>query len=437
MDLSGAVIGFLLMLALMFVGLHVAAVMLIVALLGAAIYLGPAIVDALGMQLWSGTNNFVLLAIPLFVLLGELLVRGGATDRIYRALSDWLAPLPGGLLHTNIGACALFAAVSGSSVATAATISTVALPAFSDRKYDTKMVLGSIAAGATLGILIPPSIILIIYGAMTNTSVGRLYAAGVIPGLVLTALFMLVIVAACWINPALAADRPPPVPLRDRLRRLADLLPPFGIFLMVMGSIYLGWATPTEAAAVGVLAALLLVWYYGTLSITLLHACFLTTVQVTAMIVLIVSGAFYLNFVLGVLGVPQALARFVSDIGATPVQMMYILFIFYLILGSFLETLSMMIGTIPVVFPLVVALKIDPVWFGIFLVIMCELALITPPVGMNLYVVQGVRREGSIMDVIRGTMPFLFMMFLLVVVLIHWPELALWLPNLSFGRGNP
>ncbi len=437
MDLSGAVIGFLLMLALMFVGLHVAAVMLIIALLGAAIYLGPAIVDALGMQLWGGTNNFVLLAIPLFVLLGELLVRGGATDRIYRALSDWLAPLPGGLLHTNIGACALFAAVSGSSVATAATIGTVALPAFRDRKYDTKMVLGSIAAGATLGILIPPSINMIIYGAMTNTSVGRLYAAGVVPGLVLTALFMLVIVVACWINPALAADRPPPVPLRERLHRLADLVPPFGIFLMVMGSIYLGWATPTEAAAVGVLAALLLVWYYGTLSVTLLHECFLTTVQVTAMIVLIVSGALYLNFVLGVLGVPQALARFVSDIGATSVQMMYILFVFYLILGCFLETLSMMIGTIPVVFPLVMALKIDPVWFGIFLVVMCELALITPPVGMNLYVVQGVRREGSIMDVIRGTTPFLFMMFLLVVVLIHWPGLALWLPNLSFGRGNP
>lgn len=437
MDLSGAVIGFLLMLALMFVGLHVAAVMLIIALLGAAIYLGPAIVDALGMQLWGGTNNFVLLAIPLFVLLGELLVRGGATDRIYRALSDWLAPLPGGLLHTNIGACALFAAVSGSSVATAATIGTVALPAFKDRKYDTKMVLGSIAAGATLGILIPPSINMIIYGAMTNTSVGRLYAAGVVPGLMLTALFMLVIVVACWINPALAADHPPPVPLQERLRRLADLVPPFGIFLMVMGSIYLGWATPTEAAAVGVLAALLLVWYYGTLSITLLHECFLTTVQVTAMIVLIVSGAFYLNFVLGVLGVPQALARFVSDIGATPLQMMYILFVFYLILGCFLETLSMMIGTIPVVFPLVMALKIDPVWFGIFLVVMCELALITPPVGMNLYVVQGVRREGSIMDVIRGTTPFLFMMFLLVVILIHWPELALWLPNLSFGQGNP
>lgn len=437
MDLSGAVIGFLLMLALMFVGLHVAAVMLIIALLGAAIYLGPAIVDALGMQLWGGTNNFVLLAIPLFVLLGELLVRGGATDRIYRALSDWLAPLPGGLLHTNIGACALFAAVSGSSVATAATIGTVALPAFKDRKYDTKMVLGSIAAGATLGILIPPSINLIIYGAMTNTSVGRLYAAGVVPGLVLTALFMLVIVVACWINPALAADRPLPVPMRDRLRRLTDLVPPFGIFLMVMGSIYLGWATPTEAAAVGVLAALLLVWYYGTLSVALLHECFLTTVQVTAMIVLIVSGAFYLNFVLGVLGVPQALARFVSDIGATPLQMMYILFVFYLILGCFLETLSMMIGTIPVVFPLVVALKIDPVWFGIFLVVMCELALITPPVGMNLYVVQGVRREGPIMDVIRGTTPFLLMMFLLVVVLIHWPQLALWLPNLSFGRGNP
>ena len=432
---AGAAVGFVLMLALMFTGLHVAAVMLIIALLGAAVYVGPAVVDALGTQLWSGTNNFVLLAIPLFVLLGELLVRGGATDRIYRALSDWLTPLPGGLLHTNIGACALFAAVSGSSVATAATIGTVALPAFRDRNYDVRMVLGSIAAGATLGILIPPSINLIIYGAMTNTSVGRLYAAGVIPGLLLTALFMIVIVAACWVKPELAADVRTPTPLAARIRRLLDLLPPFAIFIMVMGSIYLGWATPTEAAAVGVLAALLLVWFYGTLSIKLLHECFLTTVQVTSMIMLIVAGALYLNFVLGILGVPQALAKFVSEIGASPVQMMYVLFIFYLILGCFLETLSMMIGTIPVVFPLIAALKIDPVWFGIFLVVMCELALITPPVGMNLYVVQGVRREGSITDVIQGTAPFLIMMVLLVVILIHWPELALWLPNLSFGKG--
>lgn len=430
--LADAAIGFVLMLGLMFMGLHVATVMCAIALLAAALYLGPGILGAFGTQLWGASDNFVLLAVPLFVLLGEFLVRGGATDRMYRALSDWLSPLPGGLLHTNIGASALFAAVSGSSVATAATIGTVALPTFRRRGYDPRLVLGSIAAGATLGILIPPSINMIIYGAMTNTSVGRLYAAGVVPGLLLTLLFFLVIIAVCWLKPSYAGAREKTAPLAERLRRLVDLMPPVVIFGGVMGSIYAGWATPTESAAVGVLLALGLAAVYGNLSIRMLHECFITTVNVTAMIVLIVAMAFYLNFVMGILGIPQALANFVAQIGATPTQMMYVLFVFYLILGCFLETLSMMVGTIPVVFPLILALKIDPVWFGIFLVVMCEMALITPPVGMNLYVVQGIRREGSIVEVITGTMPFLVMMFLLTILLIHVPDLALWLPRLSF-----
>lgn len=428
-----AIVGFLVMLGLMFLGLHVATAMFAVGLLGASVYLGVPVINALGTQLWNVTDNFVLLAVPMFVLLGELLVNGGSTDRMYRALSDWFNPLPGGLLHTNIAASAMFAAVSGSSVATAATISTVALPAFRDRDYDVRLVLGSICAGATLGILIPPSINMIIYGAMTNTSVGRLYAAGVIPGVLLTLLFMGVVVVCCWIRPALAGKRGTSPPWAERLRRLVDLLPPIVIFLIVMGSIYAGWATPTESAAVGVMMALLLAGVYRSLSIRMLHECFLTTVNVTAMIMLIVGAAFFLNFVIGILGIPQALARFVSDIGATPIHMMWFLFLFYLVLGCFLETLSMMVGTIPVIFPLVVALGIDPVWFGIFLVVMCEIALITPPVGMNLYVVQGIRREGSIADVIYGTLPFLLMMFVLTALLIYFPDLALWLPRVTFG----
>jgi tripartite ATP-independent transporter DctM subunit len=318
-------------------------------------------------------------------------------------------------------------------VATAATIGTVALPTFKSRGYDPRLVLGTIAAGSTLGILIPPSINMIIYGAMTNTSVGRLYAAGVIPGLLLTGLFILVIIVACRMRPALAGAREKLPPLSVRLRALNGLIPPVIIFAAVMGSIYAGWATPTESAAIGVLMTLPLAWFNGQLSIRMLHECFVTTVQVTAMIALIVAAAFYLNFVIGILGIPQSLAQFVSDIGAGPTQMMFVLFVFYLILGCFLETLSMMIGTIPVVFPLVLALGIDPVWFGIFLVVMCELALITPPVGMNLFVVQSVRGEGSVTQVIQGSLPFLGMMFLLTVMLIYWPEIALWLPRVTFG----
>ena len=431
--MTAAAVGFFLLVGLMALGLHVAFVMFAISMLGAIFYLGwPATLE-FGTQYWGATNNFVLVAIPLFVLLGELLVRGGFTDRMYRSLSDWLNPLPGGLLHTNIGASAMFAAVSGSSVATAATIGTVAIPAFKGRNYDPRLVLGTIAAGATLGILIPPSINMIIYGAMTNTSVGRLYAAGVVPGLLLTALFMAVIVVACWWKPALAGAVSAPAPLRDRLLRLIDLLPPTLIFIVVMGSIYLGWATPTESAALGVVMSLILCGAYGKVSVKMLHECFVTTVSVTAMIMLIAAAAFYLNFVLGLMGVPQALADFVGKLGASKGQMILILTVFYLILGCFLDALAMIIGTIPIVFPLIVALGIDPVWFGIFLVVMAELALITPPVGMNLYVVQGIRKEGLITDVIVGTLPFLFMMLLLVLLLWLFPDLALWLPRVSFG----
>ena len=431
-DASTAFIGFLLLVFLMALGLHIAFVMFAIGMLGSMLFLGWPAMMAFGNQFWGATNNFVLVAIPLFVLLGEILVRGGFTDRMYRALSDWLSPMPGGLLHTNIGASAMFAAVSGSSVATAATIGTVALPSFRNRGYDERLVLGTIAAGATLGILIPPSINMIIYGAMTNTSVGRLYAAGVIPGLVLTGLFMLVVIVLCKWRPAFAGPVEPPAPLRERLMRLADLLPPLSIFAAVMGTIYLGWATPTESAAIGVVVALALAAGNGKLGFRMLHESFVSTVSITAMIMLIAAAAFYLNFVLGLMGVPQALAGYVKEIGASPGMLILILTIFYLILGCFLDALAMVIGTIPIVFPIVTAVGIDPGWFGIFLVVMAELALITPPVGMNLYVVQGIRGEGEITEVIVGTLPFLFMMLLLVWLLWLWPDLALWLPRQSF-----
>jgi len=428
-----AAIGFAIMLGLMGLGVHVAVAMAAVALLGAALYLGEPVINALGTQIWAATDSFTLLAVPLFVLMGELLVKGGITDRIYRALALWLGPLPGGLLHTNIGASAIFAAVSGSSVATAATIGTVALPAFADRRYDQRLVLGSIAGGATLGILIPPSINMIIYGAMTNTSVGRLYAAGVVPGLLLMAMFMAVTAVLCRLRPALAGGREPLTPLSVRLRGIVDLAPPLALFIVVMGSIYAGWATPTESAAVGVVAALVLALAQERLTLRLVASACETTVSVTAMIVLIVAAAFYLNFVLGILGVPQALTRFVTSLGLDSTAFLIVLVAFYLVLGCFLETLSMMVGTIPIVFPIVTAYGIDPVWFGIFLVMMCEMALITPPVGMNLYVVQGVRGGGSVGDVIVGALPYLAMLALLTALLIVFPGIALWLPRLAFA----
>jgi tripartite ATP-independent transporter DctM subunit len=431
--ITEASIGFLLLIAFLFMGLHVAVAMFLVALLGAALYLGPPLVAAFGTQLWGAMEDYVLLSIPLYILLGEILVRSGSTDRLYRSLADWLNFLPGGLLHTNIGASAVFSAVSGSSVATAATISTVALPSFRKRRYDTRLVLGSIAAGASLGNLIPPGIALIVYGAMTNTSVGQLYAAAVVPGIVMTVLFMGTIILIALVKPDLVRQKEVADPLRERLKRLVDLMPPFVIFGIIMGSIYTGWATVTESAALAVVVALPIAAFYGRLSIRMLHDCFIATANLTAMSMLILAVAFYLNFVMGLLGVTPALGTFATSIGASPLELIIALTIFYLLLGIFFETLPMLVGTVPIVFPVIVAAGIDPVWFGVFIVLMCEISLISPPVGMTLYVIQAVRREGTIAEVFQGTVPFFIAMVVMTVLLIAFPEMALWLPRISFG----
>ncbi|PMR77806.1 TRAP transporter large permease [Billgrantia endophytica] len=427
-DITGAAIGFAIMLGMMILGVHVAVAIFLISALGAAVYLSPAMLGTFGNQLWAVMNDFLLTAIPLFILLGELLLRCGVTQRMYSGLAVWLGRLPGGLLHTNIGASGLFAAVSGSSVATAATISTVALPEFKRRAYNERLVLGSIAAGATLGILIPPSVNLIIYGALTGTSVGRLFAAGLVPGLLLIALFMLSIALLCMLFPNLAGKAEEKSSWGVKFTNLKHLVPPLLVFAVVMGSIYLGWATPTEAAAVGVLMALGLAVYNRALSFAMLHEAFLSTVRTTAMILLIIVAAFFLKFIVGVLGVPQALTSFVASMELSVLGFLLALVVFYLILGCFIETLSMMVGTIPIVFPIVVFMGIDPVWFGIFLVLMMELALITPPVGMNLFVVQGVRRTGSVTDVFYGIVPFVLVMLLAVALIIAFPGLVTWLP---------
>lgn len=429
-------IGFALLLVLMFMGLHVATTMCIVAMVGAGFYLGKPAMLAFGNQLWGATEDYVLLSIPLYILLGEILVRGGATDKMYHSLADWLNPLPGGLLHTNIGASALFSAVSGSSVATAATISTIALPTFKKRNYDQRMVLGSIAAGASLGNLIPPGIAFLVYGAMTNTSAGRLYAAGVLPGAIMTVIFMATIILIAWWRPQYtgASTKEVSAPMAEKLARLKHLLAPLGVFIVVMGSIYTGWATVTESAALGVVCSLVVAALYGKLGPAMLHDSFRATAKLTAMSIFILAIAFYLNFVLGLLGVTQSLAGVVKSLNVSPVQLLWVLAVFYLLLGIFFETLPMLVGTVPIVFPFVTAAGIDPVFFGVFMVLMCEISLISPPVGMTLYVIQGVRGEGTINEVFQGTIPFFISMIVMTGLLIHFPQMALWMPNLFFGK---
>lgn len=434
-SITAVAIGFGGMIVLLFLGLHVATALFLTAVIAIQIYFGGSLLSVYGTQLWSAMEDYILLSIPLYILLGEILVRSGATDKMYGAIALWLGRLPGGLLHTNVGASALFSAVSGSSVSTAATIATVALPSFRRRKYDDRLVLGSIAAGASLGNLIPPGIAFIVYASLTNTSVGQLYAAAIIPSIMMTVLFMLTIIGAALVRPDLCGEKEPRVPLRERIVRLIDLSGPFVVFLIIMGSVYTGWATVTESAALSVIAALGIAAFNRTLSIRMLHDAFVATANLTAITMLILAVAFYLNFALGSLNITQTLGAFVAGLGHSTTGLMWILAVFYFLLGIFFETLPMMVGTVPIIFPIAVATGIDPIWFGVFMVLQCELSLLSPPVGMTLYVIQAVRREGNIKDVFAGTIPFVAAMVLMTAILIHFPELALWIPRLLFGPG--
>jgi len=383
---------------------------------------------ALGDMAWQTGTDFLLVAIPMFVLLGEILLRAGITERMYNGIVKWLGWLPGGLMHSNIGSSALFAATSGSSVATAATIGTVAVPQIEERGYNEPLFLGTIAAGGTLGILIPPSINLILYGLLTDTSVPELYLAGFLPGFILAALFMATVIILCWLRPELGGDKVI-ASWTERLQALPALIPPIGIFVVVVGSIYAGLATPTEAASLGVVAALVLAAANRKLTIPMLRAAIEGTMRTTAMIMLIIIAAVFLNFVLSVIGLTQALADFVTGLGLTPFQTILLIVGVLILLGCFMETLSMLLTTAPLIAPIVIALGYDPVWFGILLMVLLETALITPPIGINLYVVQGVRGRGAMLDVMIGAAPFVLTMFAMIALLLAFPGLALWLPS--------
>ncbi len=386
---------------------------------------------AIAEIIWQTSVDFLLVAIPLFVLMGEILVRAGIAKRVYDAIAAWLSWLPGGLMHANIGTCALFAANSGSSVATAATIGTVAVPEIKRRGYGPKLFLGSIAAGGTLGILIPPSINLIIFGLLTNTSVPKLYLAGFIPGFALALLFMALIAVLCLRKPELAAPKQG-VSWRQRFAVLPDLLPPLLLFMAVVGSIYAGWATPTEAASLGVVVSLILGFWQGDLTWGRFKDAMEGAMKTTAMIMLIILAASFLNFALGMVGLTQAIFSVIQELGLTPYETLFLLIGIYVVLGFFMETLSMLVITTPIIAPIVADMGFDLVWFGILLTLLLELALITPPVGVNLYVVQSVRKDGDISEVIAGALPFVGVMLMMVVLLVVFPEIALWLPDV-FG----
>ena len=383
---------------------------------------------AIGEIAWTSSSSVLLLAIPLFILLGEILLRSGIADRMYSSIAQWLSWLPGGLMHSNIGACMLFASTAGSSAATAATIGTVAIPLIHRYRYNERLFLGSLAAGGTLGILIPPSINLIIYGWLTQTSVPELYLAGFLPGALLGTLFMATIVIACLIAPKLEGERVKAT-WKERFVSLPALLPPLAIFLLVIGSIYAGLATPTEAASLGVCGALILAAANRRLTITMLRQAIEGCLRTTGMLMVIMMAAYFLNFILSAIGLTAMLREFIAGLGLGPLGILLIVIVFYLILGCLMEPLPLLVISVPIIAPIMASVGFDLVWFGIVVVIMCEMALITPPVGFNLFVIQGVRRRGSLNDVMIGAAPFVLTLLVMIGLIIAFPDIALWLPR--------
>jgi tripartite ATP-independent transporter DctM subunit len=381
---------------------------------------------AMGEVIWNVSSDYNLFAIPLYIMLGQLLVKSGTAQRTYKAMDKWLSWLPGGLLHANIASSAIFAATSGSSVATAATMGTISFPECRRFSYNEGFFAASIAAGGTLGILIPPSINLIVYGFLTNTSIPKLFVAGIIPGILLAGLFMVIIFTFCLFKPGIGSSSVKST-MKEKISSLNDLIPIVLVFVVVLGSIYTGLATPTESAALGVLMSLGIAVYYRKLNWKIFVEASEGTIKTTGMIMLILFAAYFLNFIFLSLGVTSQITAFVNALGFSAANTLLAIIVMYMILGVFIETLSMMALTIPVVHPIIVSLGYDSIWFGIIMILLVEMALITPPVGLNLYVTQGVRGQGSIKDILLWIIPFVLAILFMILLLIKFPNLALFL----------
>ncbi len=415
-------------LALLCGGLWVPFAITVTSLLYLVLHGGVAGLNALGLVSWGSTDSFTMTAVPLFIMLAQVLEKSGVSFRIYRGLSHFVQGIPGGLLQTNIAGCALFAAITGSSVATAAAIGSVALPQLTQRSYAPRISAGSLAAGGTLGIMMPPSIALIIYGTFTETSIVRLFMAGLLPGLFLAGLFMLYIAVRVTLRPGLAPqERTEPGP-RQFAASLLDLVPFAALIGGTLGSIYLGLATPTEAAATGCLFAIVIAAVWGELDWPRFRLAMLDTVKVSGNILFIVYAAFLFSYAIQMAGVGAALTRFLIDLHLSRLEFFLALFVLYTILGCLVESIGIIVITVPLLYPVLLKFGIDPIWFGIELVLFVELGQITPPVGINLFVIQSIW-SGKLSDVVLGTVPFHLIMILVVGILFVWPELALWLPH--------
>ena len=400
--------------------------------LGLLVFFGnPSFLIGLGALQFNTVDSFVFVSLPMFIFMGELIRFSGASGRLFRGATPWVARLPGGLLHTNIASSAVFSACSGSSMATAATIGRVAIPELEKRKYDRSMMLGSLAAGGTLGILIPPSLGLIVYGVFVGESIGRLFMAGLLPGILMAGLFMAYIAVASIARPGTAPRLPRPT-WRDLLASIGDIAPVAVLVLTVLGTIYLGVATPSEAAALGATIALLICAYYGKLSVKVIWQAGMSAVKTTAWLLIIIIAAKILGTALAYLEAPSNLAKGIAEMDINVYVVLALIAILYIILGMFMEGTSMLLLSLPVIYPLVTDMGVNGTWFGIFVIITIEIGQLTPPVGVNLYVMHAITNKKHFDDIVRGVIPFIGIMVLMLILLIVFPNIALWLPETMF-----
>lgn len=420
----------LILLGLLGSGFWIAFALMTTAGLSLEIFRGSMPVDKIFAQaLWNSLNSWSLAALPMFIFLGEMILRTRMSRLLFDGLIPWVQFIPGRLLHINVFGSAIFAAISGSSPATAATIGKITLDELAARNYDKKLSHGSLAGAGTLGLLIPPSIVLIIYGVMAEVSIGKLFVAGVVPGIILALMFSGYIVLRVALNPALGPDDPQKFTWIQRLQALGKLFPVAFLILFVLGSIYLGFATPSEAAAIGVVTSVIIAAVLGDLTWRNFTQALRGTLNTSAMICIIIAGASFLSVAMGYLQIPSAIARGIAAAGVSPWQLLVLLGVFFVVLGAFLDGISIIVMTLPITLPLIVQAGFSPLWFGIYLTILIETAQITPPVGFNLFVIQGLTKE-PIERVALAAFPFFVILLLGVVLFSLLPGIVLWLPGL-------
>ena len=409
-------------------GIWVALSMIGVSAIGMMLFTSRPVGDAMATTIWGTSSSWTLTALPLFVWMGEILFRTKLSENLFKGLSPWMQKLPGGLIHVNVVGCALFAAISGSSAATVATVGKMSIPELRKRNYPEKILLGSLAGSGTLGLLIPPSIILIIYGVAVQESIAKLFIAGIIPGIMIALIFMSYVIIWSLINKKSMPKIIEEYSFFEKIKRSKQLLPVIILILAVIGSIYTGIATATEAASLGVVGALILSYFQKSLTLKTFKSSLLGATKTSCMIAFILAGSTFLSLAMGFTGLPRNLALWIQNMELSPYVLIFVLMIFYIILGMFLDGISAVVLTMAIIEPMIRQAGFDMIWFGIFLVIVVEMAQITPPVGFNLFVLQGMAKK-DMGYIARSAFPLFLLMVLAVMLVVIFPEIALWMPE--------